>query len=635
MVKMNRFIQFNDETVDTKTLILYERLARALADANYLELTERKLLEFRPEEGVLSMTVFWRHRAEEIMHAGRLSDIYLLSAGFWKHFNIQTWRNFTLNYEHHTLKQLAFELLLMLEEFRLSDKIMNERPGTVDAFTVRKEAYVAFHRTGVQTNMRMGHLADALLNELYIVLYEGTFAGSSIEWGPIQFDLVKSILENAYDTKSTEENVYVVNRIMTVIEDSIQADLLHQYYSIGDAFTGKEIAPFEYHEGMQDAESGEEDSKDTIEEVFRTWHEENEEEQGVHLQFELEHGRSSKAIGEDATEGSNEAEIEETGYGQSVGDKSEQEAEDEREQTGGRDNPKKQAGHQFGKEHLNVVYEEQIVEIQNEIENRRKLQLWRESQKPYVRSFVEEMRKRIDLKQETKRERLMHGRLSTKLTTLLIDERPKPFYRKNAPSTQLDAVFGLLVDGSASMIDKLDETKKAVLLFHDVLRELQVSHEISSYAEDAFKASAEVQPNIFGLMHTFQDRNSDSGLPILSFDAGEDNRDGFAIRWMADRLARRPEKHKFLLVFSDGEPSAFGYDRNGIVDTAEAVMESEKRGISVIHLFLAKEEPTEDQRAIFSMIYGNKTASSHTVEGFSDQTLRILRKLLAIVIRTN
>ena len=124
------------------------------------------------------------------------------------------------------------------------------------------------------------------------------------------------------------------------------------------------------------------------------------------------------------------------------------------------------------------------------------------------------------------------------------------------------------------------------------------------------KASAEIQPNVFGLMHTFKDRNKDNGMSILSFETNEDNRDGFAIRWMAERLAARQEKHKFLLVFSDGEPSAFGYDRNGILDTAEAVMETEKKGISVIHLFLSSEEPTEDQKELFSMMFGNKTASS-------------------------
>lgn len=630
---MNRFIQFNDETVDTKTLILYERLGRALADANYLELTERKLLEFRPEEGIVSMSVFWRHRSEEVMHGGRLSDIYLLTAGFWKHFNIRIWHKFTTKYKGHSLQKLASELLLLLEEFRLTDQIISERPGTTEAFKIRKDAYVTSHQTSVFSNVHKGLMADGLLNEIFIVLHKGMYEESEIDWGEINFPLVKTALENTYDAKRTLDNTYIVDRIIDILEETMMNDLQHQYYAIGDAFV-EQVKQFNFHDGMSEAEAGEDNVKETIEETFRSWHEENEEEEGVHLQYELEHGRSGKAAGVDATEGDEEAEIEEVGVGQSEANEREQTPDDEREDSA-REEKEKRAGKMFGKEHLNVVYEEQRIEVSDEAVNNQKLIAWREEQKPFVRSFVEEMKKRIDLKQDTKREGLMHGRLSTKLTTLVVDERPKPFYRKNAPSINLDAVFGLLVDGSASMIDKLDETKKAVLLFHDVLRELRVSHEISSYYEDTFKASADVQPNVFGLMHTFQDRNLDDAMSILSFDANEDNRDGFAIRWMAKRLSIRQEKHKFLLVFSDGEPSAFGYDRNGILDTAEAVMETEKQGISVIHLFLGTEEPSQDQKELFSMMFGNKTASSHTVEGFTDQTLRILRKLLAIVIRTN
>ena len=99
MVKMNRFIQFNDETVDAKTLLLYERLGRALADAPFLDLTERKLLEFRPKEGIVSMSVFWRHRTEEVMHKGRLSDIYLLTVGYWKRFDVRSWIQFKHKFE--------------------------------------------------------------------------------------------------------------------------------------------------------------------------------------------------------------------------------------------------------------------------------------------------------------------------------------------------------------------------------------------------------------------------------------------------------------------------------------------------------------------------------------------------------
>ncbi len=633
MVKINRFIQFNDETVDAKTLLLYERLGRALADATFLELTERKLLEFRPKEGIISMSVFWRHRTEEVIHAGRLSDIYLLTAGYWKRFSVGSWMGFTENYRLHSLRRFALELLMLLEEFRLIDAITKERPGTTTAFEIRREAYVSFHRNALLSNMQKGFLADAMMNQLFVSLHEGMFGDENIDWGPIDYSLIQSILQHAYDAKSTEDSTFIADRIIGIVERSIDNDLVHQYYSAGDSIT-EENTVFHYHEGMSNAEKGEEAPKETIEEVFRSWHRENESESGVHLEFELEHGRSGKSDANDATPGNEDAAIEETGSGDSEGNVDERWTDAESDKVEKREN-KVKAGKTFGKEHVNVVYEEQRVKVDNEHENRQKLTIWREEQKPYVRSFVEEMKKRIHLKEDVKRERLMKGRLSTKLTTMIVDERPKPFYRKNAPSVNLDAVFGLLVDGSASMLDKLDETKRAVLLFHDVLRQLGVSHEISSYYEDAYNASKEVQPNVFGLMHTFTDRNKDNGLSILSFDANEDNRDGFAIRWMANQLGARQEKHKFLLVFSDGEPSAFGYDRNGILDTAEAVMETEKKGISVIHLFLSTEEPTADQKALFSMMFGNKTASSNSVEGFTDQTLRILRKLLAIVIRNS
>jgi nitric oxide reductase activation protein len=633
MVKMNRFIQFNDETVDAKTLLLYERLGRALADAPFLELTERKLLEFRPKEGIISMSVFWRHRTEEVIHAGRLSDIYLLTAGYWKRFSVKSWIAFTKKNSLHPLRKFASELLLMLEEFRLIDKIVKERPGTVTAFETRREAYVHFHHGMLSSNMQKNLLSDAMMNQMFISLHEGLFAETSIDWDPIDFSLIQSILQHAYDSKSTEDNTFIADRIIGIVERFIDKDLVHQYYSAGDSITEENMV-FHYHEGMADAEKGEEGPKETIEEVFRSWHRESESESGVHLEFELEHGRSGKSDANDATPGNEDAEIEETGSGDSEGNDKDHWTDDTSDKTDKRDQ-KLKAGKLFGKEHMNVVYEEQRIEVIDELENRQKLTVWRERQKPYVRSFVEEMKKRIDLKVESKRMRLMKGRLSTKLTTMVVDERPKPFYRKNAPSVKLDAVFGLLVDGSASMLDKLDETKQAVLLFHDVLRQLGVSHEISSYYEDAYHATKEVQPNVFGLMHTFTDRNKDNGLSILSFDANEDNRDGFAIRWMANQLTARQEKHKFLLVFSDGEPSAFGYDRNGILDTAEAVMETEKKGVSVIHLFLSTEEPTVDQKALFTMMFGNKTASSNSVDSFTDQTLRILRKLLAIVIRTS
>lgn len=629
MVKLNRFIQFNDETIDANLLLLYERLGKALADAEYLELTERKLFEFQPKEGIISMSVFWRHRAEEVMHAGRLSDVYLLTAGFWKHFSVSDWLRFRNKYKSHPLRKFAEELLLMLEEFRLMDAVEKERPGTSNAFSVRRQLLLGFHRDQLHSNSKKAFIADALLNQLFLTVHEGLLSESHVEWH-LPIKQIVMIARYATDAKTTSNMAELAERIVFMVEEIIVNDLVHQYYAVGDAISEK-TAVFHYHEGMTDAEEGEEATKETIEEIFRTWHRESERESGVHLEYELEHGRAGRGEGNNSTEGSESAEIQETGTGQSEGNESNKWSDDDRSLPG-KELKRKTAGQDFGKEHINVVYEEQAVEAVRDNANQAKVLKIREEQKPHVRSFVEEMRKRIDLKEDARRNRLMKGRLSTKLTTLLLDERPRPFYRKNTPSDKLDAVFGLLVDGSASMMDKLDETKKAVLLFHDVLRELSVQHEISSYYEDANYATKDVQPNVFGMMHTFEDQGKDDGLTILSFETNEDNRDGFAIRWMTRRLLVRPEKHKFLLVFSDGEPSAFGYDRNGILDTRESVLEAEKKGVSVIHLFLSVEEPTDDQRSLFSMMFGNKSAASQSVEQFTDQTLRILRKLLAIVV---
>ncbi|WP_432358872.1 cobaltochelatase CobT-related protein [Sporosarcina sp. UB5] len=629
MVKLNRFIQFNDETIDANLLLLYERLGRALSGAQYLGLTERKLFEFQPKEGIVSISVFWRHRSEEVMHAGRLSDVYLLTEGFWKHFSVPDWIRFRRKYNRHSLRKFAEELLLMLEEFRLMDVVEMKRPGTFKAFSVRRELLLAYHRDQLMSNMNKSFIADALLNKLFLTLHEGSLTDSHVEWS-LPINQVMMIATYASDAKTTSDMAELVDRIVFMVEDAIEKDLVHQYYAVGDAIS-EETAVFHYHEGMTDVDKGEVEPKETIEEVFRTWHRESESESGVHLEYELEHGRAGQGDGGNSTEGSENAEIQEVGNGQSEGNESSKWSDEERNLP---EKKSKQiaARYDFGKEHVNVVYEEQVVEASRDETNLAKLSQWRDEQKPYVRSFVEEMRKRIELKEDTRRNRLMKGRLSTKLTTMLVDERPRPFFRKNIPSHKLDAVFGLLVDGSASMMDKLDETKKAVLLFHDVLRELSVQHEISSYFEDANNATKDVQPNVFGLMHTFEDNRKDDGLTILSFETNEDNRDGFAIRWMTRRLMSRPEKHKFLLVFSDGEPSAFGYDKNGILDTRESVLEAEKKGISVIHLFLASEEPTDDQRALFSKIFGNKSASSQSVEQFTDQTIRILRKLMAIVV---
>ncbi|MEK5147073.1 Nitric oxide reductase activation protein [Psychrobacillus psychrotolerans] len=627
MASVDRFIQFNNETIDARQLMHYENVAKALTKNTLLAINERKLIEFQPADQIISLSVFWRHREKHVMHAGRISDIFLMAEGFWKSFDVMKWQQFQEE-KPTSLTKFMDQLLFCLEEFRMVEMIQKKRIGTQKVFTIRIHTYLEFHKQQLRVNVQKGFLADAFISYLYICLYEGTMYVT----GPDIFSVTNSIIQKVYESKNTQQSIDLAYQLYFLLNEYINEDSLLQYYAI-ISYTRVASKDFHYHQGAKDSERGEEGEKDTIEEIFRTWHRENEQENGVHLQYELEHGRDGKAQQAiEAEEGQEGHEITMTGKGQSSGNSKEGQVD---QSTNDQSSDLKKAGKSFGKEHTNVMYQEKRIAIKSISENQHLLYKYRQDHAPYLKAFVQEMKKRLEQKRVDKRTNLTKGRLSTKLTAIWTDERPKPFYKKNAPSIQLDAVFGLLVDGSASMQDKMEETKKAVLLFHDVLRELKITHEIVLHYEDAYEATETSQPNAFEWIHKLEDGQKDNGLDILSMEAHEDNRDGFAIRWMGKRLENRAEAHKFLLVFSDGEPSAFGYAQNGIMDTAEAVLEQEQLGINVLHLFLNDREATEEQLNLFRLIFDKKSATASSLEKFSEETLRLLRKMLHLVVQSS
>ncbi|WP_313890781.1 VWA domain-containing protein [Psychrobacillus sp.] len=626
MSSVNRFIQFNNETIEARQLMHYENVAKALTKNSMLLVNERKLMEFQPADQAISISVFWRHREIDIMDAGRLSDIFLMSEGFWQHFNVQSWIDYQMD-RPNEFPKLMDQLLFAIEEFRLIEKIQKRRVGTAKIFDTRVQTYLTFHRQQLIVNSKKGFLADAFISYVYICLYEGTMHVN----GPEIFGLTNPIIQKVYECKNTQDSIDIVYQLIYFLKEHIEEDTLLEYYAIISP-SNLPTKDFHYHKGMKESEAGEREKKDSIEEVYRTWHRESEQEKGVHLQYEIEHGRDGRADQDIAAEEGREGhEITEIGQGQSAGNT---DSAKQYEITNKKSNPMKKAGKAFGKEHVDVVFEEKRLDVIPASDDKLLLQTYRQEQAPFVKAFVEEMKKRMEQKKVDKRVNLSKGRLSSKQTVLWTEERPKPFYKKSAPSKQLDAVFGLLVDGSASMQDKLEETKKAVLLFHDVLRKLHITHEIVLHYEDAFEASETKQPNTFEWVHKLEDGQKDSGMHILSLDSHEDNRDGFALRWMGKRLENRQEVHKFILLFSDGEPSAFGYAQNGIMDTAEAVIELERKDISVLHLFLNDAEATEEQLNLFHLIFGKKTATASSMEKFSEETLRLLKKILHHVVKS-
>lgn len=634
MAEMSRFIQFNNEQIDARQMITYENLAQALSGNPHIHLTERQLMEFNPKEQTISMSVFWRHRTAEQTHLGRLSDIYLLAEGFWRHFSQRAWHEFQEEIAELNYPKFFEQQLIMAEEFRLMESVAKKRPGTKKAFRLRAQAYLATYQHQIHVHHQKGFLAEALLNYFYIALHEGSLR---LPTGGI-FDTFGDLLykwQHVFDSQSTEETIRIIWALVPQIEEILKKDIQLDVYALLDQLEAAPFIPDHEHDGVCGMEEGSDEVKETIEETFRSWHRESQDDTGTHLRFELERGNEGKSLSDEAVKGQDGQPPTEVGTGGDV----DATAKPQKEESLATKSLKKKytkSGEVFGREHEQVIYQEKMITTHGEdITPKSVMEKWRLQQEPMVRALVQELRKRMAQKKMSRRTHLSYGRLDSKqLLSFVTENRPRPFYKKDAPSKPLDAVFGLLIDGSASMMDKMDETKQAVLLFHDVLRSLEIAHEMTLFYEDAYEATKEVQPNTFEWIHRLEDGAVDASEKIAAMTSHEDNRDGFAIRWMTERLKKRPEKHRFLLVFSDGEPSAFEYAQNGILDTAEAVIEAEKQGITVLHLFLNTSEPSEEQLQLFSTIYGRQSIVASDVAQFSDMTLRMLRKVLSLVVQS-
>ncbi|AYC29466.1 VWA domain-containing protein [Paenisporosarcina cavernae] len=629
MSSVNRFIQFNNEQINTRERMGYERLLQALTNNPYLKMNTRKFLEFSPEENSISLSVFWKHRGDEIEHNGFLSDIYLASLGYWEHFSITAWNEYAHYTQKSTIPKFLQQLAILGEEVRLVAQIKSSRPGTKRSLVIREEVQYQAHTGFYFENLKRGFVADALLNYLYCLMTKGELVTSNF---PIDFELISIIQQKwfyVFDAKSTNEVLQICREINYILEDVLVEDCQLEYVAI-PSFGSLALVNEESSGKMEHLEDSNASTTDSIKERYQTWHRETQSNKQHTLEYELSSGVNTAADSGRKVDDIDHPSDLTIGKGQSTGqtlidiEKASNEDIQREEVSEKRD--------RFGPENRFVTIVESDGKQEVDEQTKWLIHELRKKQLPLVRSILQEMKKRMHLKQQDRREHLSIGRLSRNLLPLWLEERPKLFYKKDAPSKELDAVFGLLVDGSSSMIDKMDETKEAVLLFHDVLRQLSIPHDIVQYDEDSFEATEKNQPNRFQFSQRMDNFRNDASQAIFSMEPGEDNRDGLAIRWMMERLEKRKEKHKFLLLFSDGEPSAFQYETNGLIDTAKAVELTKKKDIQFMHLFLSNFPPTEDQENLFRQLFGHTTVSTDNLHSFVSHTTRLLRRMLSSAI---
>ncbi|MCS4485410.1 vWA domain-containing protein [Staphylococcus americanisciuri] len=623
----DRFILFNDEQLDAMKVMMLQDLARLLLKNAETQVKIHKFPYYDAINNEVICSSFWSHRPENIEHTGLKTDILLAT---YSYFNMSPAivNEVISNEESFRHPKLYRQLFKLIEEMRVLNLIVNERPQTAKLINVRRQMRLQYCET--QINF---YRTKTVYTDLFFLNLERSFLTENFFEVPKIHPEIDSVLEMMYqylpdifNIRTSEEAMYLAQRIMFQVDNWLKDDMLNEYYHIPrHVYESLSDMTLDDIKRMDAAQTdGQTDEKDDVEtEEIDSKSADAETAGGAYLETELHEGESSEALSDNDTAREGDSSDDMTDMLSKKGKGSQDTLENEE---GGNQNSSHNLLGLTGI-NANVRIKWNIPSILPEyVEAYRQVQTDVQYE---IKDLIQIIKKTIEHEFQDMRTNLTKGRLQRNLVNWFIDDQYKLFYKKADQSQTFDATFTLLIDASASMHDKMDETIKGVVLFHETLKALNVRHEILAFNEDAFDSDEGDQPNIIDEIINYHQSIYQAEAPrIMSLTPQDDNRDGVAIRVASERLLTRAEKQKFLIVFSDGEPSAFNYAQEGILDTYEAVEMSRKLGIEVFNVFLSQEPITEAIEQTIHNIYGSFAIFVEGVEHLPSQLSPLLKKLL-------
>lgn len=636
--------RFRETNFDTQLYLQLQDLASVLSEIPELKFDYAYGSAIDNEHYKITASANWGIGNPKAREAGFKTDILLRTVGTLHHSDIPAMQRFMEDMSESQLPKFAGQLFTLFENIRLEEIVKKQRPGTANLFAVRRNYLSRFFTQQLEANVTR----SLSLDELYCLTFLLTQAKTpdpsfpaATERQAKQLKELKPMIFQLFEAGSTHDIVRITEQIVFRLE-SDYTDMMHAYfvfpvanlagYTEQNAFDELTRTDPLANESLEEDVS-EEDSE-TFEQQFSTWHGENEnaDRKQNFMQFELEQGTRSSLMGEGAreTEEGDQAHvgIQGTSGDSDQNDFSNMQAMEKRQDS----QHNESAGGSYGLENQHAVKVIKNVEKPTEVDEELYRQ-YTDEIAPYQRRLSKTIEKMLEHKRQTPRGNLTSGRLSKNLIPAVTEDYPRLFYKKDEESKEMDAAFTLLVDCSASMMNKMEETKKSVILFHEVLKDLKIPHAIIGFWEEATGVKEQYQPNYFHKIHSFNHSlYENNGAGIMQLEAQEDNRDGYSIRVAAEELEVRSEKNRFLLVFSDGEPAASNYTENGIVDTNMAVSETRKKGIDVVGLFLAEGDISEQEDELMRNIYGRERVMVPSVAELPDHFAPLLKKLLLKVM---
>lgn len=203
----------------------------------------------------------------------------------------------------------------------------------------------------------------------------------------------------------------------------------------------------------------------------------------------------------------------------------------------------------------------------------------------------------------------------------VVNRDGKYFSRQVIPDGKAEVAFGVLIDESGSMSarNKCVTARRAAITIEDTLRNLGIPNLIVGHTENNW-GTCELK-----VYSDFATNDGKDCYRLADIGAGGGNIDGAAVTFVGEKLLKRPEKIKVMIVISDGLPAGSSfYADNPNEDTKLAIANYRKKNINVFGAVV-------DQYEQVAEIYGKDYVFDCRSDGALEKELvKIIKKFVLL-----
>ena len=197
------------------------------------------------------------------------------------------------------------------------------------------------------------------------------------------------------------------------------------------------------------------------------------------------------------------------------------------------------------------------------------------------------------------------------------------FARKLPPTEEPSLAVALRIDESASMstFGRLEAAKQAAVALYEFCVGCNIP--ILIYGDTADRSRLE-QMSIYSYVD-FASKDPDEKYALMNMQARSNNRDGMALRIIADRLLQAPQSTKLVISISDGQPKAMPDYTSEIAarDMKNTLCEYRHKGVQFLAAAIG-----QDKEAICELYGAENTLDITDLKQLPTRLVQVIARLL-------